>query len=82
MYAFPPRTPCFGSGLHDTGPQWLAQGYINADGGKIGSLLTLGVNCSIGKGGRGALLEQSRDAASKRREEERGRKAGREGMGE
>lgn len=39
----------------------------NADGGKIGSALTLGVNCSTDEGGKGGLLQQSGDAESKSR---------------
>lgn len=34
-------------------PSSLLKDTSIADGGKIGSALTLGVNCSIGEGGRG-----------------------------
>lgn len=52
-----------------------------ADGGKIGSALTLGVNCSIGEGGRGPCCNRAgRRAESERKEEEGKRKVeGREG---
>ena len=42
-----------------------------ADGGKIGSALTLGVNCSIGGGGRGPCCN-----GAGRRKEEGGREGG------
>lgn len=32
-----------------------------ADGGKIGSALTLGVNCSIGEGGRGPCCNRAEE---------------------
>lgn len=45
-----------------------------ADGGKIGSALTLGVNCSRGEGGRGPCCNRAREEES----EKRGGKGGKE----
>lgn len=55
-------------------PSSSLKGTSIADGGKIGSALTLGVNCSIGEGGRGPCCNRAWEAESKRREEKGKRK--------
>lgn len=52
--------PTFGLVGTTQNPSGSLKDTSNADGGKIRSVLTLGVNCSIGNRAEGALLQQSR----------------------
>lgn len=81
MLLSPPHAPTMALVCMTQDPSRLLKDTSIADGGKIGSALTLGVNCSIGKGGRGPCCNRAgRRAESEKREEEGKRKVeGREG---
>lgn len=60
MYALlPPRAPTMGLVCMTLDPCGSLKGTSIADAGKIGSALTLGVNCSIGEGGRGPCCNRA-----------------------
>lgn len=55
-------------------PSGSLKGTSIADGGKIGSALTLGVNCSIGEGGREPCCNRAgrQDVRGERKERMKG----------
>ena len=62
MYALlTPHTHTTGLVCMTQEPGGLLKDTSIADGGKIGSVLTLGVNCSIGEGGRGPCCNRAEE---------------------